>query len=249
MKVIALYNIKGGVGKTAASANLSYLAAAEGNRTLLCDLDPQGSASYYFRVRAPKKFNTGKLLKGGRSIEKNIRGTDFDNLDLLPADISFRKLDIRLDEQKKSRKVLKNILTPLNDHYDLVFLDCPPNITLLSENIFNAATHIVVPLIPTTLSVMTYDKLIKFFKSNDLDSDSLLPFFSMVERRKKLHREIMDNARESSKFGRLLSASIPYNSTIEKMGVYRQPVHAFNPNTTAARAYEKLWSEIRQKSF
>ena len=77
MNILAFYNIKGGVGKTASCVNLAYLAAAGGEPTLLCDLDPQGSASYYFRIRPSAKYSSRKFLKGGKKIAKNIKGTDF----------------------------------------------------------------------------------------------------------------------------------------------------------------------------
>lgn len=143
MSIFAVYNIKRGVGKTAASVNLAYLSSLQGGRTLLCDMDPQGSASYYFRIRPADTFSGKKLLKGGRHIEKNIRGTDYENLDMLPADFSYRNIDIALDDCKKSHHRLAKVLHPLEDDYERIFLDCPPNITLLSENIFHAADHIL----------------------------------------------------------------------------------------------------------
>ncbi len=191
MKKIAIYSMKGGVGKTAASVNLSYLAAADGFNTLLCDLDPQGASTYYFRIRASKNFNTNKFIRGGKHIDKNIKGTDFSNLDLLPSKLSYRNLDLALDALKNSKKRLKQILNELEDNYDYLFMDCPPGISLVSENVFNAADIIIVPLIPTTLSELTYEKLIKFFKKNDINSKKIYTFFSMVETRKTLHQETM----------------------------------------------------------
>ncbi|MCI5221928.1 MAG: ParA family protein, partial [Candidatus Electrothrix sp. AR4] len=136
MAIIAVYNIKGGVGKTATSVNLSYMSAVTGNNTLLCDLDPQGSASYYFRVKSKKKFSADLFLEGGYGLERSIRGTDYHRLDILPADFSYRNFDIALNDMKKSKKRLSKVLRPMTDEYTHLFLDCPPNITLLSENIF-----------------------------------------------------------------------------------------------------------------
>ncbi|WP_419661135.1 putative cobyrinic acid ac-diamide synthase [Desulfosarcina variabilis str. Montpellier] len=94
MKSIALYSIKGGVGKTAACVNLAHLAARKRGPTLLCDLDPQGASTFYYRIQPKRKYNSRKFLKGGKKIDKAIRGTDFENLDLLPADLSYSNLDI-----------------------------------------------------------------------------------------------------------------------------------------------------------
>ena len=191
MSIIAVSSIKGGVGKTAASVNLAYLSALDGVQTLLCDMDCQGSASYYFRIRPAKKFNAKKFLKGGKHIDRNIRGTDYPKLDLLPADFSFRNLDIALNASKASRKQLRRILAPLRSEYGRIFLDCPPGLTLLSENIYRAADRILVPLIPTTLSLLALKQQVAFLKKIGQNSTKVRVFFSMVEKRKKMHIETM----------------------------------------------------------
>ncbi|MEX0999333.1 MAG: AAA family ATPase [Thermodesulfobacteriota bacterium] len=243
MKKIAIYSMKGGVGKTAASVNLAYLASAEGFNTLLCDLDPQGASTYYFRIRASKNFNTNKFIKGGKYIDKNIKGTDFPNLDLLPSKLSYRNLDLALDALKNSKKRLRQILSELEDDYDYLFMDCPPGISLVSENVFNAADLILVPLIPTTLSELTYEKLLKFFEKNDINPKKIHTFFSMVESRKTLHRETMDKLTREG--GNILESAIPYRSDIEKMGIYREPVPVTSPHSDSTQAYNKLWDEIK----
>ena len=242
MKTIALYSIKGGVGKTAAAVNLSYLSSLLSTPTLICDLDPQGASSYYFRITASKKYNSDKFLKGNKKIYQHIKATDFENLDLLPSDFSYRNLDIELSEEKKPQKKLKKNIGELSDEYRFVFFDCAPNLTLLSESVFAASDVILVPLIPTTLSIRTYIQLMDFFKANKLDSSKIRPFFTMVEKKKKLHRDIIDEFRNSPGF---LTQTIPYNSEIEKMGIYRAPLNAVLPNSPASKAYHKLWEELR----
>jgi cellulose biosynthesis protein BcsQ len=243
MAIIAVYNIKGGVGKTATAVNLSYLSSRAGTKTLLCDMDSQGSASYYFRIRPPKKFDADKLLKGGKHVTKNIRGTDFPGLDLLPADFTYRNIDIALDELKKSEKRISKVLRPLEEEYGNIVLDCPPNITLLSENIFFAADILLIPFIPTTLSLLSFEKLLDFFRETGINRKKLLVVFSMVEKRKKMHNEMM--ARFAGR-RRVLHSSIPFLADVEKMGIYRQPVPAMLPSSLAARAYEALWQEVEE---
>jgi len=153
MKTIAIYSMKGGVGKTATAVNLAYCAAKNGNFTLICDLDPQAASTFYFRIKASKNFNASKFIKGGKNIDKNIKGTDFLNLDLLPSKLSYRNFDLALNALKNSTKKLKAIFKEIEDDYDYLFLDCPPGISLISENVFNASDIILVPLIPTTLSI------------------------------------------------------------------------------------------------
>lgn len=241
MKSIALYSIKGGVGKTAAAVNLSWLASRDSSPTLLCDLDPQGASSFYFRVTASDKYNSDKFLKGSKKIYRQIRATDFENLDLLPSDISYRNLDIELSEEKNPRKRLKKNLSELGEAYEFLFFDCPPNLTLLSESVFAASDIILVPMIPTTLSVRTYWQLLSFFEKNELDTSRIRAFFSMGEHRKTMHREIIDEFSETPGF---LKSTIPYNSEIEKMGLYRAPVNAHRPMSSAAQAYRQLWGEL-----
>ncbi len=241
MSIIAVYNMKGGVGKTATAVNLSYLSMCGGAKTLLCDMDSQGSAGYYFRIRAARKYNANKLLKGGDQVYKNIRGTDYPGLDLLPSDFSYRNIDIALDDFKKSKFRIKKVLRPLEKEYTRIFLDCPPNITLLSENIFHAADCIIVPLIPTTLSLLALKQFIGFLDDINKRDVKIMVFFSMVERRKRMHAEIVKKFRKRKGF---LKSMIPFLADIEKMGLYRQPVPANRPGSIASTAYKNLWQEI-----
>jgi len=243
MSIIAVSNIKGGVGKTAASVNLAYLSALDGVETVLCDMDSQGSASYYFRIRPAKKFNAKKLLKGGKQINRNIRGTDYPGLDLLPADFSFRNLDIALNDLKSSKNHLSQIFNPLRREYGRIFIDCPPSLTLLSENIYQAADRILVPLIPTTLSLLALKKQMGFLKKIGQRPSKVSVFFSMVEKRKKMHTETMQRMWKKKW---VLPVAIPYLADVEKMGIYRQPVAAAMPRSAATAAYQLLWAKIRK---
>jgi chromosome partitioning protein len=252
VKIYATYNIKGGVGKTTTAVNLAYLAAAEsGLRTVLWDLDPQAAASFMFRVKPRVKGGGKALIRGKRPIDDAIKGTDFDNLDLMPADFTYRNMDLLLDNvsgsgHKDSSHKLSKLLAPLAAEYDVVFLDCPPSISLVSENVLHAADVIVVPLIPTTLSVRTLDQLTEFVDGFHGQHPEVLAFFSMVDRRKKLHREITESLPSERKD--VAATVIPYLSLVEKMSVERAPITVFSPRSSTARAYRALWSEIRART-
>lgn len=245
MRTLALYSIKGGVGKTAATVNLAYLAANDGARTLVWDLDPQGSSSFYFRIKARIRGGGKGLLRGKTDLDELIKGTDFDNLDLLPSDFSLRNLDLYLDAKKKPTRQISKILKPLSEEYDYIFLDCPPNISLLSESVFDAANVLVSPIIPTTLSVHTLKQLEKYIEGYASRAPDLLPFFSMVDLRKNLHKQIVESLHQD--FPRLLKSQIPYASDIEQMGVQRAPVHQFASKGRAACAFQSLWKELQER--
>lgn len=242
MNVLAVYSIKGGVGKTSNAVNLAYTASRNGYRTLVWDLDPQGASSYYFRIKAKIKGGSKDLIAGKRELDGLIKGTDFDNLDLLPADFSFRNLDLVLDAKKKPTQQLKKLLKPLAEQYDFIFLDCPPNISLLSEAVFKAADILLSPIIPTTLSLRTLEQLEKFIVDNDLNRLTLIPFFSMADRRKKMHRDIMGNLMQ--KHPEILTTAIPYASDIERMGLERMPLGGYIKKSPSTLAYDALWREI-----
>ncbi|MGZ4981191.1 MAG: ParA family protein [Methylobacter sp.] len=246
MTVLAVYSIKGGVGKTSSAVNLAYTAASNGYRTLVWDLDPQGASSYYFRIKPKVKGGSKDLIAGKRELEGLIKGTDFENLHLLPADFSFRNLDLVLDTKKKPTRQLKKLLKPLTEDYDFIFLDCPPNISLLSEAVFEAADILLSPIIPTTLSLRTLEQLEGFIEENDLNKLALIPFFSMVDRRKKMHRDIMEALSESHP--EILTTAIPYASDIERMGLKRMPLGGYIKNSQSTAAYEALWQEILNRA-
>ncbi len=245
MTTLALYSNKGGVGKTAAAVNLAYLAAQSGLQTLICDLDPQASTTFYFRVKPKLKPKARGLIRGRKQIDQSIKGTDYDKLDLLPADFSHRNLDITFDRQNRSKRRLDIALEQFRKEYDLIILDCPPTINIVAENIFNASDCILVPLIPTTLSVHSHVQLLSFLADDGRNASRVSAFFSMADARKKMHRQIMTSLNDQ--FDSILHSSIPYLSQIEQMGIYRQPVPAFAPRSKAAQCYQALWMEIREK--
>jgi len=247
LKVIACYNIKGGVGKTAAAVNLSYLASLEGNRTLVLDLDPQAAASFYFRTDGASKKAAKTLVQAKGNLGDLAEATDYPNLQLIPADLSFRHLDLMLDDEKKRHNRLKKSLEKLGEAYDCIFIDCPPGISLVSENVFLAADVLLVPTIPTTLSLRTLEQLKGFRQDQQAVTPAVLAFFNMVDGRKKLHREIVSAAPASIK--PLLTTIIPYSAEIEKMGLEQAPLERYATRSKAAQAYRALWKEVENWRF
>ncbi|MDF1700106.1 MAG: AAA family ATPase [Planctomycetota bacterium] len=245
MKVLACYNIKGGVGKTAATVNLAHDSARQGARTLIWDLDPQGASSFYFRVKPKVKGGFKRLLMRKGRPENAIRGTDYEGLDLIPADFSARHMDITFDRTRKPTRKLKRLIKRLAKEYDVLFLDCAPSIGVGSEALFDVVDALIVPTIPTTLSVNTLRQLKKHLKGRRGRAPLVLPFFSMVDGRKAMHRKICKHPEDLAY--EPLRARIPYASTVEKMGVHRAPVWAFAAGSKPAKAYARLGKEIREE--
>jgi cellulose biosynthesis protein BcsQ len=241
--VLATYNIKGGVGKTSAAINLAYLAAKSGAPTLLWDLDPQGGSTYLLRVRPKVKGGARKLVRGKSDLAASIKGTDHEHLDLLPADFSYRHMDLALDAAKRPTRRIGRLLAPFAAEYEYVFLDCPPSISLVSENVFEAADALLVPVIPATLSSRTFHQLDAVLDGMQR-APQVLAFFSMVDARKRLHRDVMESfAAEPG----VLRTMIPAASDVERMGRERAPIGLFAPTGRAALAYDALWTEIRAR--
>jgi cellulose biosynthesis protein BcsQ len=243
-RVLATYNIKGGVGKTSAAVNLAYLAAADGARTLLWDLDPQGASTYIFRIKPRVKGGGRKLVRGKSDVDRLIKGTDHERLELLPADFSYRHMDLALADSKKPTARLARVLGDVADEYDFIFLDCPPSISLVSEGVFEAADALLVPIVPATLSSRTFDQL-RAVVSDGGSEPQLLAFLSMVDKRKRHHRELTSSLQ--SEYPEVLSSVIPSASAVERMGAERTVLEEFARDSRAAQAYRDLWREVRER--
>ncbi len=243
MFIASLYNLKGGVGKTASCVNFAYMAAKDGYKTLLWDIDPQGASSYYFKAQTPAKGNVKKIMDHNLSITEAIMHTPYKGIDIIPADISARKLDILLETQHNSKKYFKTLLKDLAADYDFIFIDCSPGFSNVAENIFYASDAVLMPVIPTTLSVRTYEQVKQYFIDKDIDLAKLMCFFTMVDSRKNLHNETMQQLYKDKRF---FEHYIPNLTDVERMGVKKAPVEVFAPGGYANLCYRALWNEIKE---
>ena len=242
MKIIAVTNIKGGVGKTTTAVNLAYLSACGGHRTLLWDLDPQAAATYSLQCEAVEAGAAKKLVAGKRELPELVVPSGHDRLDVLPADFSQRHMDLHLSERKNPTERLLKMSRALHERYDVLLLDCPPGFSLLGENVLRAADGLVVPMIPSPLSLRMMIQLRDFVAANEWNDLALMPFFSMVDGRKTLHRDIIAATREN--FLEMLETEVPYWSEIERMSLRRAPLPAYAPRSAGSQIYRALWLEI-----
>lgn len=241
MKTLALYHLKGGVGKTAAAVNLACLAARARIPTVLWDLDPQGAASWTLSVESIETSKPKALWNGNAPIDQWVQPTGRSNLSLIPADLTTRHLDTWL--RKDDPDTLKSLLKPLSESHGLCVLDCPPSLSHLAENVFAAADRVLLPTIPTHLSLRAMKQLLDHFSEHKLSRAKLRAFWSLADRRRGLHRALIEAPPKS--MPTLLNAVIPYSTVIEKMGEQKAPVEDYASDHPAADAYRRLWKEIK----
>ena len=160
---------------------------------------------------------------------------------MVPADFSLRGLALALSDLGNPLARLRRLLRPMRDDYDLVFVDCAPGVSLVSDAVMRASDLVLVPTIPTTLSLRTYAQLRTHARAEAFGA-AIVPFFSMADRRRRLHRDIMvEFASRSPECSRIF---IPYATQVEQMGPRRMPVTAFAPISAPARAFEQLWEQV-----
>jgi cellulose biosynthesis protein BcsQ len=201
----------------------------------------QGSASFYFRIK-PKGVSAKRLVAGSRKAVGAIKATDFPRLDLLPSSLSFRHLDVRLDQARGQGKRLDKTLRAIGSSYDLVVLDVHAGLGLEAEAVFQAAELVLLPVVPTTLSLNTLQTVRHFFARHELDETRLRFFLSMVDRRRRMHRDL---AAELEGDPAWLGVAVPYSSEVEQMGLTREPLLAAHRRGRAAPAYLELWERVR----
>ncbi|TRW18214.1 ParA family protein [Glacieibacterium frigidum] len=239
MKSVAVFSVKGGVGKTALAVNLAYASATlSARRTLLWDLDAQGAATFTLKLAPKGGAAARKLFAKDAALDAAIQPSAWPCLDLLAADGSLRSLEKQLATDDKAKR-LRRMLKDLDGDYDRIVLDCPPGLSELAEQLFRAVDLLVVPMIPSPLSIRAYEQLVAHLARHHPKGPAVVPVFTMVDRRRALHRNIVDVDADR--------AAIPYASAVEAMSVHRSPIAVRAPGGPAARAFNGLWADIERR--
>ena len=239
VKTVAVYSLKGGVGKTTLAVNLARASASHSaRRTLLWDLDPQAAATFLLGGDAPKRRDAQAVFARDVDPAKLIRPTSTDRLSLLPADASLRGLDrflFGLGKKKRLRKLIEDV----GRDYDRILLDAPPGLTETSEQVLRAADLIIVPVIPSPLSRRALDEVVAHLDRHSLRGGPILPVYAMVDRRRSLHRAALEAEPRWP--------VIPMASAFEAMSAGQGGEGRLPPSSPAAQAVRALWAGIEKR--
>lgn len=246
-QIIAVTNQKGGVGKTTTTINVAYNISKSGRKVLLIDLDPQGNASSGLSISKSKE-TTRDVLSGAATLDVAVQPTSYNNLFVLPTDAELATLETEIATAKDRAIRLKKAL--VNCPYDVVLIDCPPSLGLLTVNALTAAHSVLIPVQTEYYALEGLGQLLETMK---LVRKALNPNLSILgvvmtmhDGRTTLSKQVEQQLKKNFK-DRLLETSIPRNIRVAEAPSHGKPVADFDKWSKGARAYKALSKEIMER--
>lgn len=250
-RIVAVANQKGGVGKTTTAVNLATALAAVGRQVLLIDLDPQGNASTGLGIEhSQRTVGTYDLLLGGVSADEVIFDTEVPGLRVLPSTIDLSAAELELVDAEKREYRLREAISPMQDRYDYIFIDCPPALGLLTLNGLVAASAVLIPLQCEFLALEGLSQLVrtisrvteKFNPGLNIDGIAL----TMYDVRNKLSSLVEEDVRGF--FGeKVFKTVIPRNVRVSEAPSHGKPVLLYDLKCAGSQAYVELAAEVLRR--
>lgn len=248
MKTIAIFNQKGGVGKTTTAISLAYAFRNMGFKVLLIDLDPQANATLGLGIKENPSNGIYSVLMGSSSINSTI--VELDGLALLPASLSLADAELELSNALSRELVLDRVLKKVGDAYDLAIIDCPPNLGLLSINALSTANRVLVPIYPSFYSIQGLASFIKYFSSIKSTINPELEILGYVitkyDERKNIHKSIVKELEEQMGAD-VLTPYIRTNSKLEESQEQQISIFDLDPKNKGSEDYYNLAREILRR--